>query len=75
MPYSFAMSEATPGRAWIEPTDAVPAGSYGTWRLYYEAGATGLPAGARVRIHTDSDTDWGLPQLAAPGSPAGKPDA
>ena len=57
------------GNATIEPRGEVVAGSYGTWRLTYEAGLKGLPSGARIRIHTDSDTDWAIPQFDNPKGP------
>ncbi len=54
------------GSAWIEPAAEVVAGDYGTWRLTYEAGACGVAVGGRIRVRTDSDTDWGVPQFLAP---------
>ena len=51
------------GYATIEPRGEVVAASYGTWKLTYEAGPQGLPSKARIRIHTDSDTDWAIPQF------------
>lgn len=45
------------------------AGSYGTWRLVYTVGPHGLPTGGAVRVRTDSDSDWGWPQLAEPSAP------
>ncbi|MBI3971240.1 MAG: DUF3604 domain-containing protein [Chloroflexi bacterium] len=54
------------GRASIDPAGDVIAGSYGTWRLTYVAGAEGVAPGGRLRIHTDSDTDWGVPQFDDP---------
>lgn len=56
------------GSAWIEPANEVVAGSYGTWRLTYEAGTSGLATGGRIRIRTDSDTDWGVPQFQEPAA-------
>ncbi|MCL4535538.1 MAG: DUF3604 domain-containing protein, partial [Bacteroidetes bacterium] len=54
------------GHAAIEPAAEVVAGSYGTWKLTYLVGPRGLAAGGSVRISTDSDTDWGMPQLDNP---------
>ncbi len=51
------------GHATIVPTDEVIAGSYGTWRLTYLVGSKGIASGGRIRVHTDSDTDWGIPQF------------
>jgi len=56
-------------RATIDPAGDVIAGSYGTWRLTCEVGSGGLSRGARIRIHTDSDTDWGVPQFDDPSGP------
>lgn len=56
------------GQARVDPSDEVTAGSYGTWRLTYTAGAKGVSVGGHVRVHTDSDTDWGMPQLDAPAA-------
>ncbi|TAK25754.1 MAG: DUF3604 domain-containing protein [Chloroflexota bacterium] len=56
------------GRAAIDPPGPVIAGSYGTWRVTYAAGSQGITSGGRIRIHTDSDTDWGIPQLQDPAS-------
>ena len=57
------------GRAWIEPSDPVIAGSYGTWKLVYTVGARGIASGGAVKIDTDSDSDWGWPQLEDPSAP------
>ena len=57
------------GHATIEPRGEAVAGSYGTWNLTYEAGPQGLPSGGRIRIHTDSDTDWAIPQFDNPKGP------
>lgn len=56
------------GAARIEPDTEIIAGSYGTWRLTYEAGAQGIAVGGRLRIRTDSDTDWGVPQFLDPAA-------
>ena len=68
-----SLSDRTPsnaiGHATIDPIDPVVAGTYGTWQLTYEVGPQGLPLGARIRIHTDSDTDWAIPQFDDPGGP------
>src|SRR6266542_2671949 len=57
-----------PGSAVIEPADPVVAGSYGTWRVTYTAGSRGVQPGGRIRIYTECDTDWGLPQLSDPAA-------
>ncbi|HEX2514582.1 MAG TPA: hypothetical protein VH257_07730, partial [Chloroflexota bacterium] len=68
------------GSATIEPGGPVVAGSYGTWRLTFRcAGGRadggeeqgrlaggGIATGGRVRLYTDSDTDWGRPQVHDP---------
>lgn len=54
------------GAATIEPAGRVIAGAYGTWRLRYTVGASGIAEGGAVRVSTDSDTDWGIPQVADP---------
>ena len=55
------------GSASIDPDTEVVAGSYGTWRLTYEAGERGVNVGGRLRVRTDADTDWGVPQFLEPG--------
>ena len=54
------------GAATIEPAGRVIAGAYGTWRLRYTVGASGIAEGGAIRVSTDSDTDWGIPQVADP---------
>lgn len=54
------------GTASIESDKEVIAGSYTTVRLIYVVGASGIPAGGRIRIYTDSDTDWEFPQFDEP---------
>ena len=44
----------------------VVAGEVGSWRLVFVVGACGLASGGLVRIGTDSDTDWELPQVNDP---------
>ena len=51
------------GRARIEPADPVVAGSVGTWRIVYTVGTRGIAAGGTIRLDTDSDSDWGWPQV------------
>jgi Protein of unknown function (DUF3604) len=62
-------SDAGYGSAWIEPDGDVVAGSHGTWRLTYEAGSRGIAVGGSLRVRTDSDTDWGVPQFLDPAAP------
>jgi len=59
----------TYGTATIEPSVPVAAGSYAALRLCFTACTAGLIAGSRLRIYTDSDTDWGLFQLSNPSAP------
>jgi hypothetical protein len=54
------------GRATIEPAADVTAGSFGTWRLTVVAGSRGISAGGAFRVHTDTDSDWGTPQVVDP---------
>ncbi|MBM3957692.1 MAG: hypothetical protein FJ313_06530, partial [Gemmatimonadetes bacterium] len=56
------------GNAGVEPSGPVVAGSYGTWRLTFEAGAIGVAPGGVIRVTTDSDTDWGMPQFTDPAA-------
>ncbi len=58
--------DASLGSPRIVQTKPVVAGEFGTWRLVYTVGPTGLAKGGSVRIVTDSDTDWGWPQLDDP---------
>ena len=57
---------AAAGDARVLDTDDVIAGEYGTWRLVFTVGEMGLDTGGVVRVGTDSDTDWGLPQVHDP---------
>ena len=54
------------GSARLLDVGDVVAGEFGTWRLVFVVGAVGLDSGGVVRIGTDSDTDWGLPQVQDP---------
>ena len=54
------------GTATLEPAGYAIAGDYGSWRLRYTVGARGIATGGAIRIYTDSDTDWGVPQLTNP---------
>lgn len=56
------------GRASIDPDGQVVAGSHGSWRLSYLVGESGLSRGGSLRISTDSDTDWGIPQFHDPSA-------
>ena len=49
----------------LDGSDVV-AGEVGSWRLVFVVGAHGLASGGVVRIGTDSDTDWELPQVHDP---------
>lgn len=57
------------GHTHLEPGTSVVAGTYGTWRLVYTVGPRGVSTGGRIRIDTDSDTDWGWPQVHDPSGP------
>jgi hypothetical protein len=57
------------GRARIEPGEPVVAGALGTWRLVFTVGTRGIAPGGTIRIDTDSDSDWGWPQVEDPGAP------
>ncbi len=59
-------SSPTVGSAHLVNPDPVIAGQFGTWQLVFTVGPDGLDTGGIVRIGTDSDTDWGLPQLHDP---------
>ena len=59
-------SSPTVGSAHLINPDPVIAGQFGTWQLVFTVGPDGLDTGGIVRIGTDSDTDWGLPQLHDP---------
>lgn len=54
------------GTASLSPAGRAIAGAYGTWRLAYTVGASGIAVGGAMRIFTESDTDWGMPQLTDP---------
>ena len=56
------------GSARIEETDDVVAGSMGTCNLVFRVGPIGIDTGGIIRIGTDSDSDWGLPQLHDPAA-------
>ncbi len=66
-PIGLASNESgEAGCAHIVETDAVVAGSMGTWNLVFGVGTVGIGTSGIIRIGTDSDTDWGLPQLHDP---------
>lgn len=54
------------GHAALHPDGDVVAASHGTWQLSYVVGTKGVERGGRIRIYTDSDTDWGVPQFDDP---------
>ncbi|MBW1698818.1 MAG: DUF3604 domain-containing protein [Deltaproteobacteria bacterium] len=54
------------GSARIEPVQDIVAGSHTTFRLIYITGSAGILTGGHIRIYTDSDTDWELPQFDDP---------
>jgi hypothetical protein len=51
------------GRAALTPLKNVVAGEVGTWTLTFVVGEVGLAPDGRVRVYTDTDTDWGTPQF------------
>ncbi len=55
-------SEDVGGARLLDVEDVV-AGEFGSCRLVFVVGAVGLGSGGIVQIGTDSDTDWGLPQV------------
>ena len=57
------------GSARMVQSEPVVAGEFGTWQLVYTVGSAGLATGGAVRIVTDSDTDWGWPQVDDPSGP------
>ena len=59
-------ADASLGTARMVQSKPVVAGEFGTWQLVYTVGPAGLATGGAVRIVTDSDTDWGWPQVADP---------
>ena len=59
-------ADASLGTARMVQSKPVVAGEFGTWQLVYTVGPAGLATGGSVRIVTDSDTDWGWPQVADP---------
>ena len=56
------------GKATLDPLDDVVAGELGTWRVTLLVGRAGLASGGRIRVHTDTDTDWGIPQFTDPAA-------
>jgi hypothetical protein len=54
------------GVASIEPDEEVIAGRHTSFQLIYIIGSTGISTGGHIRIYTDSDTDWELPQFNDP---------
>ncbi len=57
------------GRATITPLDPVKAGHYGSWKLIYTIGASGIAINGGITVGTDSDTDWAPPQFCNPIAP------
>src|SRR5687768_16598753 len=56
------------GRATLEPTRPVVAGSLGTWKVVYEVGEAGVDDGGRIRLCFRINSDWGLPQTDFPSA-------
>ena len=59
------MAASRPGTARLVPADDLVAGSLASVQLVYEADESIQPGGG-IRISTDSDTDWGIPQFDDP---------
>ncbi len=55
------------GRAWIDPREPVPAGTFGTWRVTFVCGRVGMDDGAHIRICERQVCDWERPQFDRPG--------
>jgi hypothetical protein len=66
---SQAPSSEHLGWAELEPREPVMAGSLGTWRITYHAGAYGLDDGGAILIARRFASDWGDPQLVDPSAP------
>ena len=56
------MAASRPGTARLVPADDLVAGSLASFQLVYEATEPIQPGGG-IRVSTDSDTDWGIPQF------------
>ena len=54
------------GVAEMSPSDAVVAGSMGTWTLRYTAGVFGIDDGGHIRIAHRQVSDWQAPQFDGP---------
>jgi hypothetical protein len=65
-PVAPAPDAASLGTATLDPATPIVAGAYGTWHLTFVCGARGVATGGGIRVHTDSDTDWGTPQVHDP---------
>ena len=59
-------ADAGLGRVALRPDEDILAGSVGTWQLTYTAGEDGIRVGGGLRLSTDTDTDWGIPQVTDP---------
>lgn len=59
------MAASQPGTARLVPTDDLVAGSLASFQLVYEA-VEPIEPGGGIRVSTDSDTDWGIPQFDNP---------
>ena len=57
---------STYGRATIDPTDDVVAGSFGTWTVTLTVGHHGIDDGGRVLIARFGACNWGDPQCERP---------
>jgi hypothetical protein len=62
-------TKETLGEASITPREMAIAGGFGSWRLTFRVGASGVRCGGGIKVGTDSDTDWGLPQFHDPTGP------
>jgi len=57
------------GWAELSPSEAVVAGSYGSWNLRYHVGTCGIDDRGRIRVVQRSVCDWGQPQTEDPRAP------
>lgn len=61
-----ARGSETVGSARILDAGALVAGEFATTRLVFQVGTDGVATGGVIKIGTDSDTDWELPQVDDP---------
>ena len=54
------------GKATLEPTTPVIAGTYGSWTIKYTVGPLGIDSGGQIKIAIRLVSDWGTPQFDDP---------